>query len=405
MPLVSRRAVLGTALASVALTTRATAATDWSAVAAQYDISRSVIQLENGNFGTMAHAVFDAYHRHLEQVNREGSFYARRRAGPDLMAVRAKAAAVLGVDPGELVFTRGATEGLQMLIAGYRLQPGDGVLTADLDYDSMQSACAGLAERRGAKLFSIALPEPATYQSLIDAYAAALAANPSIRLVLLTHVSHRTGLVLPVKEIVAMARARGVDAIVDAAHSWGQLDFKIDDLGADFVGFTCHKWIGAPLGVGLAYIRKSRIGDIAPALGQLGEGIDARLHTGTINFAALLAVSEALDFHAAVGAATKEARLRGLRDRWAETLRGHPGLEILTPSDPRLTGGITSFRLKGKTSTAENQAIAAELLKRFNIFTVERSGVAQGACVRVTPALFTEEAEIDALVTALKALA
>jgi isopenicillin-N epimerase len=408
MPHLSRRDLLGAALASSAVlpAAQAQSRSDWQAIAAQYDVSRDVIQLENGNFGTMARPVFDAYRKHLEKVNRYGSFYARRQAGPDLMAVRASTAAALGVSTGEIVFTRGATESLQLLIGSYdRLKPGDGVLVADLDYDSTQSAFASLEQRRGVKLFSIALPEPATYQSLIDAYEAALQAHPKIRLMLLTHVSHRTGLVLPVKDIVEMARRRNVDVIVDAAHSWGQLDFKLDDLGADFVGLTCHKWIGAPLGVGLIYIRRSRLDAIALFPGESGEGIDHRAHTGTTNFAAALAVTEALAFHNAVGGAAKEARLRSLRDRWAETLRGHKGIEILTPPDLRLTCGITSFRLSGKTDEAQNRAIAQELLKRFNIFTVDRSGVTRGACVRVTPALFTTEAEIDALTAALKALA
>lgn len=412
MPAISRRAILETALSTTAtgLMTSASASPatppDWSAVAAQYDVSRAVIQLENGNFGTMSKPVFAAYHGYLERINREGSFYARRQAGPDLMAVKAQAAAALGASPDEIVFTRGATEALQVLIRGYdRLKPGDGILIADLDYDSTQNAFHGLVKRRGATLYTIALPEPASHQGLIDAYEAALKANPSIRLILLTHVSHRTGLVLPVKEIVAMARTRGVDAIVDAAHSWGQIDFKVDDLGADFIGFTCHKWIGAPLGTGISYIRRGRLEAIEPVFDAAGSGIDARIHTGTTNFAATLAIAEALRFHDSVGAAAKQARLVGLRNRWAEALRGHPGLEILTPADPRLTCGITSFRLTGKTSEAENKAIAADLYKRFNIFTVDRPGVAKGACVRVTPALFTHEAEIDALIAALKKIA
>jgi selenocysteine lyase/cysteine desulfurase len=388
------------------MTASAAANTEWEAIAAQYDVSRDVIQLENGNFGTMARPVYAAYRAHLERITREGSFYARRQAGPDLMAVRTKTAAVLGVAPDEILLTRGATEALQVLIAGYdRLKTGDAVLIADLDYDETQAAFQGLAKRRGVRLVSIALPEPATYQGLIDAYEKALKADPAIKLMMLTHVSHRTGLVLPVKDIVAMARARGVDTIVDAAHSWGQLDFTLPDLGADFVGFTCHKWIGAPLGTGVAYIRKERLDAIAPALEAIGQGIDAKLHTGTTNFAATLAIKDALEFHLRVGAKAKETRLRALRDRWAEALRDHPGLEILTPCDARLACGITSFRLKGKTSVEENRAIAADLLQRFNIFTVERPGVAKGACVRVTPALFTRESEIDALIAALKAIA
>lgn len=406
---INRRTVLGTALSATAGLSgpaHASGAPHWRAIAAQYDVSREVIQLENGNFGTMARPVFAAYRRHLDRVNREGSFFARRQAGPELMAVRKQAAAILGVGVDEIVFTRGATESLQTLILGYdRLRPGDGVLTADLDYDSMQMAFRALTARRGVTLHTIALPEPASHQGLIDAYEVALKAAPSIKLMLLTHLSHRTGLVLPVKEIVAMARARGVDCIVDAAHSWGQIDFRLEDLGADFVGLTCHKWIGAPLGTGIAYIRRARVGDIAPAAGETGDGIDARLHTGTTNFAATLAVSDALAFHMQIGGAAKQARLRALRDRWAEALRDHPRIEILTPADARLSCGMTSFRLKGKTMPEQNRAVVQDLLKRFNIFTVERLGVARGACVRVTPSFFTGEAEIDALIGALKAIA
>ena len=251
----------------------------------------------------------------------------------------------------------------------------------------------------------MALPEPATHQNLIDAYDAALKANPKVRLMLVTHVSHRTGLVLPVAEIVEMARTRGVDVIVDSAHAWGQLDFKLPDLKADFVAFTCQKWIGAPVGTGVMHIRRDRIGDIDSAIGN--EGFDAgdirrRIHTGTSNFAGFLALGEALDFHERIGAKPKEARLRYLRDRWAEPLRGR--VEILTPSDSRLTGGITSFRLKGQTSEAQNNAVTAELLRRFNIYTVARSGVASGACIRVTAAIFTSEADVDRLIAALTTL-
>lgn len=407
MAQLNRRELFAASLyAGTTLTMAQGAARDWRTIVAQYDAPTDVIQLENGNFGMMARPVAAAYQRYLERVNHEGSYYVRRGLAADFSRVRARAATALGAEPDEIMFTRGATEALQVLIGGYnRLRPGDAVLMADLDYDSTQAAFRWLVQRRGVSLISIDLPEPATHQSLIDAYASALAAHPNIRLMLLTHVSHRTGLVLPVREIAAMARGHGVDVIVDAAHSWGQIDFKIPDLNADFVGLTCHKWIGAPLGTGIVYIRRSHLDAIDPYMGESGEGIEHRLHTGTTNVAASLAVFDALDFHDAIGAKVKEERLRALRNRWAEALRDHPGLEILTPTDPRLTCGITSFRLKGRTDEAQNRTIAAELLQKFNIFTVERGGVAHGACVRVTPALFTTEAEIDALISALKAIA
>jgi hypothetical protein len=124
---------------------------------------------------------------------------------------------------------------------------------------------AVLHDRRGVEVVRIRIPEPPTYQNVLDTYSRALHDHGRVRLLLLTHMNNRTGLVLPVREIVAMARGRGVDVIVDAAHSWGQLDFSVPDLGADFGGFTLHKWINAPLGSGFLYVRKSRLKDIDPA--------------------------------------------------------------------------------------------------------------------------------------------
>jgi selenocysteine lyase/cysteine desulfurase len=199
-----------------------------------------------------------------------------------------------------------------------------------------------------------------------------------------------------------------VDVILDSAHAWGQLDFKLPDTGADFIGLTCQKWIGSPMGVGIFYVRKSRQDSLDDGWGiaSLEPGdIRRKIQTGTTNMAAFLALDDALTFHEQIGPAAKEARLRHLRDRWAEPLRGHGRIEILTPSDPRLTGAITSFRLKGKTSPEDNRQLAETLLRRFNIFTVERDGVAKGACVRVSCALFTSPEQTDRLVAALTALA
>lgn len=380
----------------------------WAGIAAQYDVVRDIIQLENGNWGMMARPVLERYQATVRRVNRETSYYARRGLGPDLVAVRARVAAKLGVQPDEIAFTRNATEALKALIGGYnRLRPGDAVLYADLDYDSMQACCDALQRTRGVDVVRIALPEPATHQGLIDSYAAALDAHPRVRMILLTHVSHRTGLVMPVREIVAMARDRGVDAIVDAAHSWGQLDFSLPELDADFVGLNLHKWIGAPLGVGALYIRKDKVDLIDPDPANappFAANSQARVHTGTVDFAAQLTVPAALDFQDGIGDAARTARLRYLRDRWAGELRDMPEVEILTPRDPRLYGGITSFRFAGRTSMEDNVAVAKCLLDEHRIFTVHRGGVARGACVRVTPALFNSSADVDLLAKAVASL-
>ena len=381
----------------------------WERVREQYWLPDDIAQLENGNWGVMARPVLEAYNRHTFRVNRDASYFSRRELYPELEAIRTEVAQLLGASPDEIAFARGATEVLQNLISGYqRLEPGDAVMYADVDYDSMQSAMAWLQERRGVALRTIDLPERASQAQLLETYRAALDANPNVRLLLLTHLSHRHGMLIPVRDIVAMARERGVDCIVDAAHSWGQMDFTVADLQADFIGFNLHKWMGAPIGVGVMYIRRERLDAIAPYLGERDvpeDDIRSRIHTGTSNYAALLSVPDALAFHRQIGANNKAARLAELRSYWVQRAADIPGVEVLTLNSAEDHAGISAFRLRGERTPAGNRAIAQRLLDRYGVFTVHRTGLAGGACVRVTPAVFTRFAELDRLVIGLKDLA
>lgn len=387
----------------------ATDSTYWAAVQDLYDVDRSIANLENGYWGIMARPVLEAYVENTKRVNRQNSFYARSAFGGDFENVRSRVAAAVGAQPEEIAITRGATEALQILITGYnKLQPGDTVLYSDLDYDSMQYAMAMLKDRRGVEVKTFAIPEPATKEAVLDTYKTMLDQTPKAKLLLLTHLSHRTGLVMPIREIADMARARGVDTIVDAAHSWGQIPFNAPDLGADFVGFNLHKWIGAPVGMGFFYIRKDRLADIDIHMGDQdwpADDIRSRAHTGTINFAAALSVPAAIDLHEKIGAPAKNARLNHLRNYWVEKLRPVETVEILTPDDAAMYAGITSFRIKGKGSKDDNNAVVVRLRDEFKVLTVRRAGVAAGQCIRVSPALYTTEAELDRLVAALTSIA
>jgi selenocysteine lyase/cysteine desulfurase len=377
----------------------------WAAVKGLYAVTPDVVNLENGFWGIMAEPVRREFIRQSDMVNFQNTYYARQRAGADFDAVRTKVAQAVGAAPEEIALTRGATEALQLLISGYnRLKPGDSVLYADLDYDSMQYAMNALKGRRGVDVVKFDIPEPATRQGVLDAYARALEANPKTRLLLLTHVSHRTGLVMPVAEIARTARAKGIDTILDAAHSWGQMEFSLGELGVDFVGFNLHKWIGAPVGVGFLYIKKDRLADIDRDMGDEDfpeADIRSRVHTGTVNFATVLTVPAAVALHQQIGAVAKQARLRYLRDYWVSRVRGFRDIEILTPDEPGSYGALTSFRLTGKTSKADNDAAVAKLRDGYKILTVRRAGVARGQCIRVTPALYTDESDLDRFVEAL----
>ena len=397
-----------TVLPTLNSSTMATDVTYWDAVRKLYAVSPSIVNLENGYWGIMAESVRLDYLAKTDMVNRENSFYARTQFGRDAEAARLAVAAAVGAAPAEVALTRGATEALQLLIGGYnKLQPGDTVLYSDLDYDSMQYAMNWLKERRGVNVVKFSIPEPASRAAVLQTYQKVLADHPKAALLLVTHVSHRTGLVMPVAEIAALARARGVDVVLDAAHSWGQIDFKVQDLGVDFIGFNLHKWIGAPLGIGFMYVAKSRLADIDRAMGDedwAPTDIRSRVHTGTYNFASVLALPGALALHQQIGPRAKALRLRHLRDYWVSRVRDFKGLEILTPDEPGMAAGITSFRLVGKGTAADNNAIVAQLRDQFGVFTVRRAGVAKGQCIRVSPAIYTSEADLDRLVQGLRAV-
>lgn len=380
----------------------------WTRVRAEFDVDGSVTNLENAYWGMLPRSVEAAYFDRLRFVNRHHVAYVRnwiedRSYTAAMEDVRTRVAALIGCASDEVALARSGTEALQNLIVNYRtLSAGDAVIYADLDYPDMQMAMDSLVERRGVTVVRFAIPEPATRANVVDAYDRILRATPRAKLLLVTHLSNRTGLVPPVAEIAALARARGVDVILDAAQTVGQIDFTLDELDVDFAGFSLHKWVGAPLGTAGLYIKASRLQDIAPHMGNGPEdAIGSRVFPGTTNFASLLTVPDALAFQDGLGGvARKEARLKHLRRYWVERVRSAQ-VEILTPEDPALSGSVTSFRITGVAAESVQQI----LRERHGVLTVARTGIANGDAVRVTPALYNTEADLDRLVEGIRSIA
>ncbi|MEC4589646.1 aminotransferase class V-fold PLP-dependent enzyme [Nitrospirillum amazonense] len=378
-----------------------------------FDVEPGIHNLENGYWGIMPRQVAEVYAQQTAFVNRTSSIWARNAlpGGACLaaggQAAREAIARQVGCLAEEIAVTRSGAEALEVLITRYKgLKPGDAVIHCDLDYDDMIAAMEWLGSRRGAQVVRFAMPEPATTANILAAYRDVLTRTPNAKLLLVTQVSNRTGLVTPVREIVAMARERGVDTVVDAAHGIACLDFKLDELGADFVGWSVHKWTSAPLGTGAMYIRKGRLADIdvADDLRDPDDGdITTRVPSGTINFAAVLTIPTAVDFHFAVGAAAKEKHMRGLRNRWVGAVHDLKNVEICVPDDAARYCTITSFRLKGMKTNADAQRVQRTLFEKHNIHTVWRKGVDKGPVIRVTPGLYSTTADVDALVAALRA--
>lgn len=377
-----------------------------------YDVDRSLTNLENAYWNVMARPVMEEYWRQTQFVNRVNVPFVRsvttdRTLNGDLEMVRSHVAALVGVQKDEIALTRCGTESLQDLISGYTpLKPGDEVVFCDIDYDAMVNTMLYLQDRRGVKVSTFEMPEPVTTAAILEAYETKLKNTPKAKLMLVTHLCHKTGLVNPVKEIIAIARKHGVTVILDTAQAVGQMPVDLKDIDADFAGFSLHKWIGAPLGVGAIYVKKERLGDLELCLGNREDAADdvrSRVYPGTYNFAATLTIPAALAFHNKLTVEKKQARLTGLRDRWVHAVKDVDGVQILTPEEKGRYGATTSFRVKGMKSFEQARQMQEMLRKKYGIVTVARKGIAKGAAVRVTPALYNTEGEVDKLVAAVKA--
>ncbi|MFA3792393.1 aminotransferase class V-fold PLP-dependent enzyme [Aliiglaciecola sp. SL4] len=381
----------------------------WAEIATYYDRTQGIVNLEHGYWGKMAKPVIEAYQRATKMVNDQNSFYARKRFPKDIRHATSRVAQALGAEEGEIVLTRNATESIHNLIRQYQgLSAGDAVLFADSDYPSFKTTMKWLEQDQGVKSVEVITPSLADQQQLLHAYVAAFDKHPEIKLMLLTHVSNQHGLVFPVVEVVKEAHNRGIDVICDCAQSWGLIDYKISDLEVNWAGFNLHKWIGSPVGVGALYMKKGSLNKIAPYPGESDPDNSrayTRVHTATANFAAFLAVPTALDFHQAIGGENKQARLHYLRDLWFTEAQSMSHIEVLGGKDSMSSTGMSSFRLKGKNSIDDANKLQQRLENDFGIFTVIRKGLDSGACVRITPQVFTGVDEIQQLVDSLKKLA
>jgi selenocysteine lyase/cysteine desulfurase len=369
----------------------------WSLVQRAFTQDRSVVNLNNGGVSPAPLVVQEAQRKHLERANTMPPPVALwREQEPARERVRRRIARHWGVDPEEIALTRNSSESLQICQFGHDLSRGDEVLTTTLDYPRMLTTFRQRERREGIVLrqFKIPIPceDPARIVKLFEENI-----TPKTKLILMSHIVNITGQILPVKEVVAMARTKngGVPVIVDGAHALAHFDFKISDLGCDFYGVSLHKWLAAPHGTGLLYVRRDKIKSLWPLMASPVENeSDIRKYEeiGTHPVAATLAIAEALTFHQAIGGPRKEARLRFLRDRWATRLLAHPSkrVKLHTSLKPAFSCAIATVQI----DDIESAQLTDWLWDKHGILTTAiKHDEFQG--VRVTPSVYTTLDEID----------
>lgn len=374
----------------------------WSVVQQAYTVNPNIVNLNNGGVSPSPRVVQEAVERFNQLSNEAPSYYMWRILDQGREPVRYKLATLAGTSPDEIAINRNATEALNTVIFGYPFKAGDEVIGTKQDYPNMIQAYRQRALRDGIVYNQLSFDFPIEDDNTIVA-AFEKAITPRTKLIHITHVINWVGQIMPVKKIAAMAHAHGIEVMVDGAHSFGLLDFKIPDLACDYFGTSLHKFLSAPIGSGMLWIQKDKIEKIWPLLCNdkpLNNDIRKFETLGTRSFPIEQGIGEAVNFHMAIGPKRKEERVRFLKNYWANKALQIPGVKIHTSFKDKYACGICGVSIDGMTPAALDGA----LYTNYKIHTV---GIVWEniSCVRITPHVYTRLEDLDKLVAALTQIA
>jgi len=371
----------------------------WFPVQQAFSVDRSLINLNNGGVSPAPETVMSAVRRYDAYSNHAPPKTAWRDLRPNVENVRTRLAKAFGSDREEIAIVRNATEALDNVLFGIDLEPGDEIITTDQDYGSMLSALEQRVARDGAVLTKVRVPTPApSAAALVEIFERTF--TDRTRLVLVCHVVNLTGQIFPIAAICEAAHRRGIQVVVDGAHSFAHFPFTRDDLGdCDYFGTSLHKWLNAPIGTGMLYVRRDRVSELWPLFGQKEPGSeDVRKFEsyGTYPVGDRLAIAEALTFHESIGVARKAARLRYLRDRWIAPLEAHDRIRLHAATNDVDSCAIATVGIDG----VESDALGRHLMKEHRVVTTTiRHADVDG--IRVTPGIYTTPREVDLFAEAM----
>jgi selenocysteine lyase/cysteine desulfurase len=373
--------------------------TYWAQIQRAFDTDRTMINLNNGGVSPTPSHVLEAMIRDLRFTNELPVEHMWRVLEPRIESVRRDLAHDFGCDPEEMAITRNASEANEIAILGMDLQRGDEVLATNQNYGRMLNTWKQRVQREGIVLNQISFEvPPKSQQYLLERIRAGI--TPATKVIEIPHITNLTGQIMPIREIVAMARPLGIEVIVDGAHAYAHFPFTRDELGADYYGTSLHKWLLAPIGTGFLYVRKDKIPKLWPLMaGNPGQEADIRKYEeiGTHPAANHNAISAALAFHRAIGSDRKIARLRFLRDRWARRLAAENArFRILTPLDSPFAGAIAMVHVDGM----KPGELGAWLMSKYRIVTTPIAHP-EFEGLRITPNVYTTVDEIDVFADAM----
>jgi selenocysteine lyase/cysteine desulfurase len=364
----------------------------WSVIQNSFTVTRGIINLNNGGVSPSPRIVTEALVRYIWQQEDATAYTMWQLLEPQSETIRTGLAEIFGCDREEIAITRNASESLEILLMGMDFKPGDEILTTTQDYPRMLTTLRQRERREGLVLKKVKIPiPPKDLNEIVAAFERGI--TKRTKLILMSHQVNITGQITPVKAVCEMARAKGIETIIDGAHSFAQFDFKQKDLGCDYFGTSLHKWLYAPKGTGLLYVKRDKIEKLWPLMAaESKQSNDIRKfeEIGTHSAAPRLAIGEAMLFHHGMGGKRKEARLRYLSRYWMNRLKNVPKVRFNTSFDPNQSCAIANVEIVGVDPTA----IGSYLFNKHRIFVTpimheEFKGL------RITPNVYTTLGELD----------
>jgi isopenicillin-N epimerase len=364
-----------------------------------------VIYLNHGSFGACPRPVFESYQNWQRELEAQPVEFMARRAKGLLADARRALGAYVGADADDIVFVPNATTALNIVARSAPLAEGDEVLGTDHEYGATERAWQFVCEKRGAAYVRAALPFPAASAAdVVDAVWARV--TPRTRVLVLSHITSPTALILPIETLIQRARRDGILTVIDGAHAPGQIPLDLTALGADFYAGNCHKWMCAPKGSGFLYARRDRQALLEPLVTSWGwraetpgpsRYIDEHEHQGTRDLAAFLAVPAAIDFMAARGWGEVRTRCHALVRTARHAIHAITQLAPLCPDEPGWFAQMAALPLP----PCDTEAVTRRLRDEFHIEVPIRSWDGR-PLLRVSAQAYNTESDIASLTAAIR---
>jgi len=354
----------------------------------------------------------DAYYLECRANVHRGMYRTSGEASERYEQARAKIAKFLNAEIEEIVFTRGATESLNLLAYTLcqDLKPGDEIVTTEMEHHANLVPWQQLAKWRGASMKFI----PVKPDFTLDMDAARALIGPKTKIVTVVHASNVLGTVNPVKDIAALARAAGALCVVDAAQSIGHRRVDVREIGCDFLAFSGHKMLG-PTGIGVLYGRKGRLEKLPPF--QFGgdmirevsletstwNDVPWKFEAGTPNVAGAIGLGAAVDYIERVGLDAIEAHERALTAYAIAKIAAIPGVRVIGPAEGERVGAI-AFDIPGMhphdlVTLLDREGVAVRGGHHCAMPLHEKLGLPGTG--RASLHLYNEEKDVDLLAAAL----